>query len=356
MNKRAIHSVSPPQRHLSRRGFTLVEMTLAAAITTLVMAGLFSATLIAARVAESPYKSSALNLHAVLDRMRDDASVATAVPVLTANTMTLTLADRNGDGQPDTVTYDWSRATNAAGIITRTYNGVAESIAVVAPSFAVTTDLSQTTSTASVESSEQLLFSRAPTLPIAYAIKTAQWTGQYVVPSLPSNTTSWKVTRVRIPARFKGATGGQTRVQIRNQSGGVPLTVVDEAMMLESSLTSSFVTNEFSFTKATNLPLGGICLVLQWDKDADACEVQYESLLSILAAGNRVISTTSGASWTAQSLQCLACEIYGTYTTPGTSSTVKKLRALNFTVKSDAALAGTVTTTIRFINLPTVAP
>lgn len=339
---------------LRTRGFTLVEVVLAAFVVSVILAGLSSAMFLAARAAETPYKRSALDLHAVLDRFRQDAAIATGITQLGSTSITMTLPDRDGNGTADSVKYDWSQANNTSGTITRIEDGVSESVPVRTASFSVSTDLDQTTTTTQTEGSEQLLFSRSPTLPIAYAIKSSQWCGQYLTPSLPGNAVAWRVTRVRMPARSKGATGGIARVQVRASSGGLPKTVIDEATMLESDLSAGWATQEFSFANAGNLPVNsGVCVVLQWVKDADACEVQYESLLALLASGSRVVSTDGGTTWSTNTLQAMAIEVYGTYSTAA-HTTVKKLRGLNIQMKNDSAMANPITTTIRFNNLPTV--
>lgn len=329
-------------------------MVLAAAVCSIVMAGLFSAMLMAARVAEAPYKRSALDVHALVDRLRIDAAAATAVSQLSSSAIMMIVPDRNGDGTPETIAYDWSQAAGVSKAITRTENGVTESASVVASTFAVSADIDQTTTSDTTESSEQLLFSRTPLLPIAYSIKSNQWMGQFVVPALPSNALSWRVTRVRFPARQKAGTPGQIRVQVRLHNNGLPRAVVDEGLLLEASLPVAFATQEMSFSRANGLPVSGACIVWQWVKDPEAGELQYETLASALAAGQRVTSTDSGASWSANTLQAVALDVYGTYTLPA-GVTVKKLRTLTITMKADSTLSGSTATTIRFPNLPQVS-
>lgn len=354
MNRDSSFQARPHRRPQARRGFTLVEMTLAAVIVAVVLGGLFSATMLASRVAETPYKRSTLDLHGLIDRIRQDAAIATAVQTLGTTAVTLTLPDRDGDGTADTVAYNWGQATATNGTITRTENGVAEAIPVRTSTFTVTSDIEETTSNDVSESSEQLLFSRTPLIPFTYAIRSAQWTGQYVVPALASNAVAWRVTRVRFPARYRGTTGGLTRVQVRTQSGGLPRTVVDESWLVESTLPFSFATQQISFSNAGNLsPASGVCIVFQWAADTDACELQYESLLSILSAGHRVTSTNSGATWSANGLQALSMQVYGTYSIPA-GVTTRRLRALNVRVKNDSTMAAPITTTIRFNNRPVV--
>lgn len=332
-----------------------MEVILAAAIVSLVLGGLFSAMVLASRVAETPYKRSAVDLHALVDRFRQDAAIATAVTSLSSSSVTMTLPDRDGDGTADTVIYNWSQAAGTSGTVTRSDNGAVETIPVRTASFTVTSDVVSTTTTDVSESAEQLLFTRTPLIPVTYAIKSNQWTGQYAIPSLPSNAVAWRVTRVRFPARSKGTATGSTRVQIRSQSGGVPKTVIDEATMAESSLTTSFATKELTFANAGKLPVSsGVCVVLQWAADADAAEIQYESLLAVLATGNRVTSTDSGATWSANTLQAMSMDVYGTYSLPA-GVTIKTLRALNLQFNSDTSLATPVTTSIRFNNLPVVS-
>jgi hypothetical protein len=331
----------------------LIEVTFAVAICTILMASLFSAMLLTSRVTAAPYHQGTLDMTALIARWRSDAAVAVSVSQLSATSITFGVPDQNGDGVEETISYDWSAATGGSKTITRAYNGIVESIPVSTATFQVTASVDATVTRDNQESPEQLFLSRVPLLPIAYAIKSTRWTGQFIVPSLPSSATSWRITRARIPMRSKGPVGGQMRVQVRTHASGLPKTIVDETVLHESTLTATFAPREITFPAASNLPLSGACVVLEWVKDADAAEVQYETLTTALLSGHRVTSTNGGASWTGATLQAVGMEVYGTYTVAPDVS-VRRLRSLELTFRSDAAMSGNATTTIHFPNTPRV--
>src|SRR5580765_8068353 len=91
-------------------GFTLIEVLLSAAIIAVIMLGLQSAMVLAARAAPSRTTSNAAALRSgrALDQLTSDLSYATSITTMTATTIEFTVPDRNGDSQPETIRYSWT--------------------------------------------------------------------------------------------------------------------------------------------------------------------------------------------------------------------------------------------------------
>ncbi len=96
----------------SRRGMQLLELVVSLASASLLMAGMTSAILIANRSAEIAWtrQSTSTRNIAGLDRLRADLAEAYPATNRTATQATLSVNDRNGDGNPETIQYQWNGA------------------------------------------------------------------------------------------------------------------------------------------------------------------------------------------------------------------------------------------------------
>jgi len=114
-----------PSSHRPTRGdsgLTLVEVVVAIAITSILLAGMASALLIASRAADpvgptNTVLATSMAAHDILGELR----FAIAFTERTATAVEFTVADRNGDEAPETIRYAWSGT--AGDPLTRQYNG-----------------------------------------------------------------------------------------------------------------------------------------------------------------------------------------------------------------------------------------
>lgn len=93
-----------------RYGYTLIEMTMAAAAASLLMGGLSSALLIAGKtmIADGPASSDSNRAGLVLGQISQDMRQALRFSERTATAATFAVPDRTGDGKPETIRYSWS--------------------------------------------------------------------------------------------------------------------------------------------------------------------------------------------------------------------------------------------------------
>jgi prepilin-type N-terminal cleavage/methylation domain-containing protein len=119
--------VGPEDRGV-RPGFTLVEVVLSLAVSSLIMLGVVSTMLVAQHglAASAAMSDSASQTDRAIQMITLDVSLATAITERTDKAITLVVPDRTGDGQPETIRYAWSGT--AGDPLTRQYNGGAPAI------------------------------------------------------------------------------------------------------------------------------------------------------------------------------------------------------------------------------------
>lgn len=96
-------------------GYTLIELLMASAASTLLMGGLASALLISGKTmtADGPASSDANRAGLVLGQVTRDLRHALRFSERTATATTFAVPDRTGDGKPDTIRYSWSGVVDA---------------------------------------------------------------------------------------------------------------------------------------------------------------------------------------------------------------------------------------------------
>ncbi|WP_428937604.1 prepilin-type N-terminal cleavage/methylation domain-containing protein [Fontivita pretiosa] len=357
-------SPTSPLRPGPAAGFTLVEVVLTVVIVAVIMLGIQSAMLLAGRASPDRNGAAATILRAAsaVDQLREDLAYATSVSVTGATSIEFVVADRNNDGSPETIRYSWSGV--AGDPLLRSINA--------RPAVAIASDVrvlqfvydrrSQQLPTTCSESGE-ILLSSLDNVPLFYlgdfAIDSSNWVGQYFRPSLPAGAVKWRVTRVKLRARNHGSASGQARVQIRapRPGGPFPGVVLEEMPLYENSLGGNYTWQEFLFSSATERPAGnGACLVIQWQRDAHACDVQYQALLASAPNADLVVTNNSGQSWSMPFGQDLCHYIYGTYSVADPAAYEHRLRSVQYTLRCGADASAVAQGTIRLLNEPSVPP
>ena len=194
-----------------------------------------------------------------------------------------------------------------------------------------------------------------------YMIKTNQWYAQYFLPSLPADTISWKVPRVQFEASSSGGTTGKVRVQLQSAgAGGLPSgMVLEEKVLLESTLTPTYAVQEYDFANATGLSPGqGLCPVFEWVNDGTACLIRGQSNEATPTDGHLLMSTDGGGSWSVESGESLLYSVYGTVTTAGTPQieATQYLGGVTMTVQTADDETAVVRTAVRVLNAPEMTP
>src|SRR2546423_3340557 len=272
-------------RARGRPGFTLIEMTMAIVIVSIIMLGCFSVVLLASKTLPDRNSGPGATAAAAMamDQLSYDLTYASAVSVASANDVEFLVQDRDGNGMADKIRYTWSGTTGTAlnryyapgDPITGTYTyGPATPVLAGAREFALVYDKrAKPYAVTSGESAEMPLASYDSNSNLATSTITGtNYIGEYFVPNLPSGALTWKVTRVKFKARANGFQDGILSYQIRTASAGLPTsTVLDSGTLNESRISSFYTWQQVNFTTATGLiPGSGACFLLMLNASSPA--------------------------------------------------------------------------------------
>ena len=361
----AIYRVWGPRRPLrDRDGLSLIEMTVSLAILSIVAAAIGSAILIAGKAVPdgSGPAQCAIRAAGAADRIAAELQYATAVTAYTDKCIEFILPDRNGDGNPEAVRYEWSGLQGDP--LTCTWNkGTARTVLTDVRQFRLDFNL-QTVSRqrpSGNESGEILLAGNEAVTDLGdYGIKNGQYGGQYFKPSLPADALSWSITRVKFKAKSTGADKGITNVQLCDATaGGLPGdSLLGEQLLDESTLPKTYVWQEFTFVGIGGLhPDRGACLVLSRVLDSVSCKVEYQNKNATAPDTVLLKSTDQGVTWSQQTGQSLQFYVYGTVTTAGTPIVQNTcyLKGASLVLRAGKEAASAVRTYVSLVNCPEVS-
>lgn len=201
------HPLQPASRR--RCGFTLVEMVVSLAIASVIVTSLGSVIMLASRALPAAGGgNSGMATGLAMSQLASELRYALAISSATQNDITFTVADRDGDGKEETISYLW---TGQGAPVTRTYNGgtavtVLPSVHAFEASFArkKTTTIQQGTTTWDSGEVQLAGFSNFATGTVTTqngSVGTATWCAQAFTidrVSLPADTTRLAITRVSL--------------------------------------------------------------------------------------------------------------------------------------------------------------
>lgn len=344
-------------------GFTLLETVTATAASSILLLALGSAMLLTSRAlpaADSP-AVQAVAAAGILEQVAAELQYALSFEQRSNGMVEFTVPDRNNDGLPEVIRYEWSGTAGAA--LTRRYNGgTASEVLSNVRDFTLSYDIQGISQEVpnSHESAETLLIGYGSVSYYKdYPIKDAELYSEYFRPVLPADATSWKVTRVRFYAKGVGYLGGETAVQLQTPTtGGLPSGVVlEEERFYEYLLSLWYLEQEVNYTHVSNLsPQQGLCLVFRWRSDADACSLLGQD--SHVTAPNLMLlkSTDRTTTWVVQPGASLLFSVYGTVTTAGTPQIHHTYYVNAVTVRLQASTddQAAMQTSVRILNRPEV--
>ena len=109
-----------------RAAFTLVELMVSVAIISVIMGGVAGTIMFSARqMADSAEaETRSFNTCEILAEINAELALALSVERRDDDAVTLTVPDRNGDGAPETIAYEWQHddPDSTQWTLVRTYN------------------------------------------------------------------------------------------------------------------------------------------------------------------------------------------------------------------------------------------
>jgi len=323
-----------PARHVARGapdGYTLLEAVISLAIISTIMAAVISTMLLASRAVGDSTSGGIAKISEskdVVEQIASELSLALAFSARSDTVVAFTVPDRNDDGQPESIRYEWSGV--AGDPLTRQYNGgtqatIAENVHYFSLSYLLKTV--PASGTGEPQESEEVILIYHDDVTGGnlkdQKVKSNEWCAQYFKPALPDNAVSWKITRVEIRARQSGAADGVFAVQIRTADGNQKpsTTVLAEATVNESSLASAYEWITVSLAPVADLDTAaGYCVVVkQVSGGGEVAKIEYEKDGSPMTPNSHWMKTTDGgASWSnPENKKDMRFFVHGTYTTQG---------------------------------------
>jgi hypothetical protein len=339
-----------------RRGFTLAEAVIAGGITTIMFAASMAALTVATRTVDPPREVAvSRQARAALDLFRQDLEGATAITSHTGQSITVSVPDRTGDGAGDTITYSYR--SGARTLVRTDAAGADESLLTAVADFSLKAFSSRGPSapTISEVTTEYALVASpnhgasidlAPSTLAGYAIVTA--------PVLPSSTSSWKVTGLRVRGRRGSSPSNSVTFALRTVSGGLPSSTVLATVDVRGTafpVSTDWVTIDWPDVTVpdgtTSLGVTITSASLLTPAFIEATDIVRNTPWDALFNGTLVL-------WTVMSRYDLSYELLGTVSTP--QSTVKSRAAAIFaTLTVDAAPGQSFSTVATLRNLPEAA-
>lgn len=132
------HCRKPAATAARRGGFSLVELVLAGALMAVLLGSMASVLVVTTRAV--PGASSAPSVSAAaaaVTQMADELRTAVAFSQRTGTGVTFTVPDRNADGSPDPVRYQWS-GTPGTALVRRGRDGISTTLLPSVHSFSLT--------------------------------------------------------------------------------------------------------------------------------------------------------------------------------------------------------------------------
>jgi hypothetical protein len=250
-----------------RRGMTLVEIVVAASLASLLAGGLVSALVLTGRAlpgANRPTDVLARDA-AALDKLSADLFGASAIVDHTAHRVEFNVADRDNDGNPEVLCYEWSGVVGDPLLFT--YNGKAatmliDSVADFALDYTVTVRSSTTQQTVTTDSGEVTLASFSGWAGVTgstvtgYLLGANSWPAEYlkITTAMPNNLVRLEITKVTLLLKDSSATAENlTCTLYATAVAGGPLPNLTRvygtpSVRSDSGLTASYAPISFGFT------------------------------------------------------------------------------------------------------------
>ncbi len=298
------------------RGMSFIEVMISVLISSIIVAGLQGTIFISLQSMpdSAGVASAALRVSQTADRLAAELQTAVSVTERSATMIGFVVPDRDGDGSGERIRYAWTGTPG--GELTRQYNG-GPAVTIVAQLnlFSLTPTLkgvAEVFPSVGVEDAvESLLIDNSSTSGLGNNdVNLVSSPGQYFTLLLPADSYAWRTTRVELMAK-RNSVPALTNVQLRPATGSLTAgySVLQQLVLADTALSSSYAWKSFSFPGIAPVPSGGaICLTLQNQTGNTTATVASST------SGSGLLKTnfgTGGFYWTYDSGKCMVSRLYG---------------------------------------------
>ena len=302
-------------------GFTLIELTVSVFVSSMLMIGLGSAIVIATNAVSPPESQQAVfDMAETSHLMAVEMQSAVHVLEQSATVVQFACADRNNDGAPDRVRYEWNsndrqiiRTEASSGTL---LHGV-DSFSIAADLESVPETLKGFISESAVTTLGTMVWAGAPH---SWVLAPDSPVGQYVSLNHPDDTALWSITEVAVRLKRDNGTsvqpGEELKIQIRLATGdGLPTSIVlAESSIDVASLNPGFRWKTFAMSGAERLLKNqAVCLVVMVDTSTAGTAGRAAYATSGYTDNGHLLGTTYfDYDWEIHSDACLYYSIKGT--------------------------------------------
>ena len=342
---------------LHPRAFTLIELVAALGITTILLAAIASAVMIATRAStDERCFLRPMTAGRVVDQMSGELESALLVLSQTPTSISFTVPPRNGDTVPEKITYSWAGPSGAP--LMRQYNSgtpvsLIDSVDQFSLTPAVITSTESYPGVATEDASDSLIIDNSSTTGSAtQGVNASNCLGQYFCSSSwPTGVVGWRPTRVQFQAEQSGliaTTDILMAPALSNCTPAVPYSQQYSDTGL--GLLASFGWQQFSFGGIDRLaPAAGVCLMVEGASGStNSMIVETNSLPGLIQ------SADGGSTWSYISNKGMVSQLFGKLTRSTTTqfATTKYLNALSITLRAGPSTNPAVTSTAQVLNQP----
>lgn len=338
--------------------FTLIELVAALGITTILLAAIASAVMIATNALPQTNDafSAPMSAGRIVDQMAGELESALLVLSQTPTSITFTVPPRNGDTVPEKITYSWAGPSGAP--LMRQYNsGMPVSLIDSVDQFSLTPVMVTSTESypgvATEDASDSLLIDDSSTTgATTQGVNASNCLGQYFcASSWPSGVVGWRPTRVQFQAEQSGLIATTDILMAPALSNCTPAAPYSQQYSDTGiGLLASFGWQQFSFSGIDRLaPAAGVCLMVEGASGSTNSMVVENNNLSGL-----IQSSNGGSTWSYISNVGMVSQIFGKLTRSTTTqyATTKYLSALTITLRAGPSTNPAVTSTAQLLNQP----
>lgn len=371
----------PLTSHSTRRALTLAELALSLSVMAMLMGGLASAMVLATRAlpAGDDTLGDTARATRALDIIAQDLLCARAITHSSAHALEFTVSDRSGDGDSETIRYEWS-GTAGDPLIREYYTGTSSTANLLEIAYAFDLSYDYATET---ETQEQEVTEVGEEVTLAYfdgwggcspsymefALSPDDWIGEvFYLRDVPAGATAVNVTHVMLTMRTLTGMDETITVGIHSSRSGGPQyrpnleTIGTPATHSGGDLTPSFNWIDFAYSDVTLTELDAPYAVLAKGGASDVAEVQY--LYCYWADDNgcfTVGSHDAGSAWTPSSYSLhrydLPFYVLGQYVKTGMGEVEVErsfLRTVHVELQAGVDSAGRAETDVSILNQPEV--